>query len=165
MSHRAAEHRALILLRELKEEIAELKRRSTALSQLAVSEDYVDLLMVWTNEWTNIQQITKTWISVKLISLVLPLMIPLLASGQQFDKGTGHWHITHTHHTLDWTPPPFMTKQLNRFKYLGLNIDRELSFDQRITSVHNRSQQRLHIICKLRALSIAPTSSCYSTKE
>ncbi|XP_062244089.1 E3 ubiquitin-protein ligase TRIM7 [Platichthys flesus] len=48
MSHRAAEHRAQSLVRELEEEIAELKRRSTALSQLAISEDYIDFLMTFT---------------------------------------------------------------------------------------------------------------------
>lgn len=41
MNRRAAEHRAQGLLRELKEEIAELKRRSSSLSQLALSEDYI----------------------------------------------------------------------------------------------------------------------------
>lgn len=51
MSWRAAEHRAQSLLKELEEEITELKKRSTALSQLALSEDYVHFLKVWMNEW------------------------------------------------------------------------------------------------------------------
>ncbi|KAL6109969.1 uncharacterized protein ACO6RY_19147 [Pungitius sinensis] len=41
MNRRAAEHRAQALLRELEEEIAELKRRSSSLSQLALSEDHI----------------------------------------------------------------------------------------------------------------------------
>lgn len=53
MTHRADEHRAQSLLRELEEEIAELKRRSAALGQLALSEDPVDFLKVWTNEWVH----------------------------------------------------------------------------------------------------------------
>lgn len=47
MTWQVAEHRAQSLLRELEEEIAELKTRSTALSQLALSEDYVHFLKVW----------------------------------------------------------------------------------------------------------------------
>lgn len=53
MSRRAAEHRAQSLLRELEEEIAELKKRSTALSQLALSEDYIHFLKVWVGQWVN----------------------------------------------------------------------------------------------------------------
>lgn len=41
MSRRAAERRAQKLLKELEEEISELRTRSAALSQLALSEDYV----------------------------------------------------------------------------------------------------------------------------
>ncbi|XP_035028290.1 E3 ubiquitin-protein ligase TRIM39 isoform X1 [Hippoglossus stenolepis] len=66
MSHRAAEHRAQSLLRELEEEIAELKRRSTALSQLAVSEDYVDFLMTFTGLSTPPP--AKDWSSVSVSS-------------------------------------------------------------------------------------------------
>ncbi|KAL3997099.1 hypothetical protein ACER0C_009755 [Sarotherodon galilaeus] len=44
MTLRAAERRAQSMLRELEEEIAELKRRSTTLSQLALSEDYIFFL-------------------------------------------------------------------------------------------------------------------------
>lgn len=46
MTLRAAERRAQSVLRELEEEIAELKRRSSALSQLALSEDYIFFLKV-----------------------------------------------------------------------------------------------------------------------
>lgn len=51
MSRQAAEHRAQSLLRELEEEIAELQKRTSALSQLAVSEDFVLFLKVWMNEY------------------------------------------------------------------------------------------------------------------
>ncbi|KAF7652326.1 hypothetical protein LDENG_00098180 [Lucifuga dentata] len=42
--HRAEEHRAQSLMKELQEEVKELKSRSTALSQLAQSEDYIFFL-------------------------------------------------------------------------------------------------------------------------
>lgn len=45
-SRRAAEHRAQSLLKELEEEISELKSRSAALSLLIRSEDYVHFLKV-----------------------------------------------------------------------------------------------------------------------
>ncbi|KAM9792254.1 E3 ubiquitin-protein ligase TRIM21-like [Neosynchiropus ocellatus] len=41
MSRRASEHKAQILLKELDEELTELKKRSSALSQLLLSEDYL----------------------------------------------------------------------------------------------------------------------------
>ncbi|KAG7235840.1 hypothetical protein INR49_002107 [Caranx melampygus] len=47
MSHQAAAHRAQSLLKDLEEEMAVLKKRSAALSQLAVSEDYVLFLKEW----------------------------------------------------------------------------------------------------------------------
>lgn len=46
LSRRAAEHSAQSLLKELEEELAELKKRSAALSQLTLSEDYVHFLKV-----------------------------------------------------------------------------------------------------------------------
>lgn len=46
LSRRAAEHRAQSLLKELEEEITEMKKRSAALSQLTQSEDYVHFLKV-----------------------------------------------------------------------------------------------------------------------
>lgn len=46
LSRRAAEHRAQSLLKELEEELTELKKRSAALSQLTLSEDYVHFLKV-----------------------------------------------------------------------------------------------------------------------
>lgn len=53
MTQRAAEHRAQSLLRELQEEISVLNRRSTALSQLALSEDYIHFFRVWMNDGVN----------------------------------------------------------------------------------------------------------------
>lgn len=49
MSRRATEHKAQSLLKELEEEITELNKRSAALSQLALSEDYVHFFKVWFN--------------------------------------------------------------------------------------------------------------------
>lgn len=46
LSRRAAEHRAQSLLKELEEELAEMKKWSAALSQLMLSEDYVHFLKV-----------------------------------------------------------------------------------------------------------------------
>lgn len=53
MRRLAAEHRVQSLLKELEEEITELKKRSTALSQLAFSEDYVHFFKVWMDESLN----------------------------------------------------------------------------------------------------------------
>ena len=47
-------------------------------------------------------------------------------------------------------------EQVDSFTYLGLTLDNRLRFDQHITSIHTRFQQRLHVICKLRSLSVAP---------
>lgn len=46
MNRRAAEHQAQSLLKELEEEIRELRRRSATLTQLALSEDYLHFLKV-----------------------------------------------------------------------------------------------------------------------
>lgn len=48
MSRRAAEHQAQSTLKELEEEIEELRRRSASLTQLALSEDYLHFLKVLT---------------------------------------------------------------------------------------------------------------------
>ncbi|XP_044045662.1 E3 ubiquitin-protein ligase TRIM21 [Siniperca chuatsi] len=66
MSWRAAERRAQSLLRELEEEIAELKKRRTALSQLALSEDYIHFLKMFLALSTPQQ--TKDWSSVSVVS-------------------------------------------------------------------------------------------------
>ena len=47
-------------------------------------------------------------------------------------------------------------EQVDSFTYLGLTLDNKLRFDQHITSIHKRFQQRLHVIRKLRSLSVAP---------
>ena len=49
-----------------------------------------------------------------------------------------------------------MVEQVDSFKYLGLTLDKKLRFDQHITSIQSRFQQRLHVIRKLRSLSVAP---------
>ncbi|XP_026215392.1 E3 ubiquitin-protein ligase TRIM39-like isoform X2 [Anabas testudineus] len=66
MSRRTAEHRAQSLLRELEEEIAELQKRTAALSQLAVSEDFVLFLKTYPMLSTPPQ--TKDWSSVSMSS-------------------------------------------------------------------------------------------------
>nr|XP_019939431.1 PREDICTED: E3 ubiquitin-protein ligase TRIM39-like [Paralichthys olivaceus] len=66
MSHRAAKHRAQSLLRELEEEIAVLKRRSTALSQLAGSGDCIDFLKTFSGLSTPPP--AKDWSSVSVSS-------------------------------------------------------------------------------------------------
>ncbi|XP_070778161.1 E3 ubiquitin-protein ligase TRIM39-like isoform X2 [Enoplosus armatus] len=63
---RAAERRAQSLLRELEEEIAELKKRSTALSQLALSEDCVYFLKMFPA--LSSPQQAKDWSSVSVAS-------------------------------------------------------------------------------------------------
>uniref|UniRef100_A0A4W6E4U8 Bloodthirsty-related gene family, member 1 n=1 Tax=Lates calcarifer TaxID=8187 RepID=A0A4W6E4U8_LATCA len=81
MTHRAAEHRAQSLLRELGEEIAELKKRSTALSQLAVSEDYIDFLKTFpalstppqAKNWSNVS-VSSELTSGVILSTVNPMM-------------------------------------------------------------------------------------------
>ncbi|XP_059190481.1 E3 ubiquitin-protein ligase TRIM21 [Centropristis striata] len=66
MTRRAAEHRAQGLLRELEEEIAELKKKSAALSQLALSEDYILFLKTFPALSTPPQ--AKDWSSVSVVS-------------------------------------------------------------------------------------------------
>ncbi|XP_070684178.1 E3 ubiquitin-protein ligase TRIM39 [Pempheris klunzingeri] len=66
MTRQAAEHRAQSLLRELEEEIAELKRRSTALSQLALSEDFIHFLREFPALSTHPP--TKDWSGVSVVS-------------------------------------------------------------------------------------------------
>uniref|UniRef100_A0A3Q2V496 Bloodthirsty-related gene family, member 1 n=1 Tax=Haplochromis burtoni TaxID=8153 RepID=A0A3Q2V496_HAPBU len=63
---RAAERRAQSVLRELEEEIAELKRRSSALSQLALSEDYIFFLKTFPSLSAPWQ--AKNWSGVSVSS-------------------------------------------------------------------------------------------------
>ncbi|XP_028266715.1 E3 ubiquitin-protein ligase TRIM39-like [Parambassis ranga] len=66
MSLRAATHRAQSWLRELEEEITQLKQRSTTLSQLATSEDYVIFLKTFPALTTPPQ--AKDWSGVSVSS-------------------------------------------------------------------------------------------------
>ncbi|XP_076585066.1 E3 ubiquitin-protein ligase TRIM39-like [Chaetodon auriga] len=66
MSLRAAEHRAQRLLREMEEEITELKKRRSALSQLALSEDYIHFFKMFPSLSTPPQ--TKDWSGVSVVS-------------------------------------------------------------------------------------------------
>ncbi|XP_029914369.1 E3 ubiquitin-protein ligase TRIM39-like [Myripristis murdjan] len=66
MARRAAEHRAKSLLRELEQEIAELKKRSTTLNQLAQSEDYI--LFLKTFPALSSIPPTKDWSDARVVS-------------------------------------------------------------------------------------------------
>ncbi|KAM9856868.1 E3 ubiquitin-protein ligase TRIM21-like isoform 1-T3 [Aulostomus maculatus] len=66
MTRREAEHRAQSLLRDLEDEITELKKRSTALSQLALSEDYVLFLQNFTTLSTP-PQMDRSTVSVSSV--------------------------------------------------------------------------------------------------
>ncbi len=46
-------------------------------------------------------------------------------------------------------------ERVSHLKYLGLTIDNKSTFDQNIADIHKRSQQRLHVIRQLCALSVA----------
>ncbi|XP_040892971.1 E3 ubiquitin-protein ligase TRIM39-like [Toxotes jaculatrix] len=86
MARRAAEHRAQSLLRELEEEIAELKKRSAALRQLAVSEDHIGFLKVFPVLCTPPQ--AKNWSSVSVSSeltsgVILRTVNPLMDRFQE----------------------------------------------------------------------------------
>uniref|UniRef100_UPI0037E957AB E3 ubiquitin-protein ligase TRIM21-like n=1 Tax=Semicossyphus pulcher TaxID=241346 RepID=UPI0037E957AB len=65
-SWRAAERRAKSLLRELEEEISELKKRSSALSQLVLSEDYVHFLRAFPA--LSSPPPSKDWSGVSVVS-------------------------------------------------------------------------------------------------
>ena len=56
-------------------------------------------------------------------------------------------------------------EQVDSFTYLGLTVDNKLRFDQHITSIHKRFQQRLHVIRKVRSLSVAPPSSVITIQK
>ncbi|XP_028315860.1 E3 ubiquitin-protein ligase TRIM39-like [Gouania willdenowi] len=66
LSLRAAEGRTQNLLKDLQEEIAELKKRSDALNQLSHSEDYVLFLQMFPSLSSRPQ--TKTWSGVSVSS-------------------------------------------------------------------------------------------------
>ncbi|KAM3623485.1 uncharacterized protein V6R79_011820 [Siganus canaliculatus] len=66
-ARQAAEHQAQSLLRELEEEITELKKRSAALNQLTMTEDYVHFLKTFPDlsppaqgkDWTNVSVVSE----------------------------------------------------------------------------------------------------------
>ncbi|XP_074540682.1 E3 ubiquitin-protein ligase TRIM21-like [Halichoeres trimaculatus] len=66
MSRRAAERRAQSLLRELEEEISELKKRTTALNQLVLSEDYEHFLKTFPA--LSSPPPTKDWSAISVVS-------------------------------------------------------------------------------------------------
>ncbi|XP_060908916.1 E3 ubiquitin-protein ligase TRIM39-like [Labrus mixtus] len=66
MSWRAVERRAQSLLSELEDEISELKRRSTALNQLVLSEDYVHFLKTFPT--VSNPPPSKDWSGVSVVS-------------------------------------------------------------------------------------------------
>ena len=41
-------------------------------------------------------------------------------------------------------------EQVDSFKYLGVILDEKLSFTEHVTAVQKKSQQRLHVLRKLR---------------
>ena len=47
-------------------------------------------------------------------------------------------------------------EQVDSFKYLGVILDEKLSFTEHVTAVQKKSQQRLHVLRKLRAFYVAP---------
>ena len=47
-------------------------------------------------------------------------------------------------------------EQVDSFKYLGVIIDEKLSFTEHVTAVQKKSQQRLHVLRKLRAFYVDP---------
>ena len=47
-------------------------------------------------------------------------------------------------------------EQGDSFKYLGVILDEHLSFTEHITAVQKKSQQRLHVLRKLRAFYVDP---------
>ncbi|XP_071360820.1 E3 ubiquitin-protein ligase TRIM39-like [Trachinotus anak] len=86
MRHRASEHRAQTLLRELEEEIVELKKRSTALNQLAMSEDYIHFLKTF--PVLSTPPPAKNWSSVSVSSeltsgVILRMVSPMMERFQE----------------------------------------------------------------------------------
>ncbi|KAK2177640.1 hypothetical protein NP493_588g01017 [Ridgeia piscesae] len=47
-------------------------------------------------------------------------------------------------------------EQVDSFKYLGVVLDTKLTFTEHLTAVQKKSQQRLHVLRKLRAFSVDP---------
>lgn len=67
-----------------------------------------------------------------------------------------NWSLTHPPPV--WIGFPSEAIQLSTNpNHLELTLDNNLTFDNHITDIYKSSQQRLHAICSLGALSIAPT--------
>ena len=49
-----------------------------------------------------------------------------------------------------------LVEQVDSFKYLGVILDEKLSFTKHVTAVQKKSQQRLHVLRKLRAFYVDP---------
>ena len=49
-----------------------------------------------------------------------------------------------------------LVEQVDSFKYLGVILDEKLSFTEHVTAVQKKSQQRLHVLRKLRAFYVDP---------
>ena len=47
-------------------------------------------------------------------------------------------------------------EQVDSFKYLGVMLDEKLPFTEHVTAVQKKSQQRLHVLRKLRAFYVDP---------
>ena len=47
-------------------------------------------------------------------------------------------------------------EQVDSFKYLGVILDENFSFTKHVTAVQKKSQQRLHVLRKLRAFYVDP---------
>ena len=47
-------------------------------------------------------------------------------------------------------------EQVDSFKYLGVMLDKQMSFTEHVTAVQNKSHQRLHVLRKLRAFYVDP---------
>ncbi|CAJ1053395.1 E3 ubiquitin-protein ligase TRIM39-like [Xyrichtys novacula] len=81
MSRRVAEHRAQTVLRELEEEISELKKRSSTLNQLVLSEDYVHFLKTFptisspppSKDWSGVSVVSELTSGVVLRTITLTM--------------------------------------------------------------------------------------------
>ena len=47
-------------------------------------------------------------------------------------------------------------EQVHSFKYLGVMLDEKVSFTEHVTAVQKKSQQRLHVLRKLRLFYVDP---------
>lgn len=109
----------------------------------------------------NIQTILPFWPYSQTITplrLTISLSFTLLSGAPKIVISTELLIYTHSH-ILDLAPIIIHDKtveRVNHFKYLGLTLDNKLTFEQHVTDIYKRSQQRLHILRKLHALSVTP---------